>query len=81
MKCRALVDTGNTVTDRSVITKRLHKDLQSGFSVIGGKRINTAKSGSGLKRIGRSKEIIMEVEGLNWKFTIKPTVVEDLQTT
>ena len=78
VKCKALVDTGNTVTDRSVITKRLHKDLQSGFSVIGGKRINTAKSGSGLKRMGRSRAITMEVEGLRRKFIIKPTVVEDL---
>ena len=57
VKCRALVDTGNTVTARSVITKKLHNDIQSGFSALGGKVINTAKSGSGLKRIGRSNEI------------------------
>ena len=62
VKCRALVDTGNTVTARSVITKTLHNDLQSGFSVVGGKKINTAKTGSGLKRIGRSKEIEMKIE-------------------
>ena len=78
MKCRALVDTGNTVTARSVITKKLHNDIQSGFSALGGKVINTAKSGSGLKRIGRSNEIEMEIDGLTRKFQIKPTVVEDL---
>ena len=78
MKCRALVDTGNTVTARSVITRKLHNDLQSGFSIIGGKAISTAKAGSGLRRIGRSKEIEMEIEGFSRKFHIKPTVVEDL---
>ena len=78
MKCRALVDTGNTVTARLVITRKLHNDLQSGFSVFGGKTISTAKTGSGLRRIGRSKEIKMEIEGFSRKFHIKPTVVEDL---
>ena len=78
MKCRALVDTGNTVTARSVITRKLHNEIQSGFSTLGGKIISTAKSGSGLKRVGRSKEIQMEIEGLTRKFRIKPTVVEDL---
>ena len=78
VKCRALVDTGNTVTARSVITKKLHNDIQSGFSALGGKVISTAKSGSGLKRIGRSNEIEMEIDGLTRKFQIKPTVVEDL---
>ena len=78
VNCRALVDTGNTVTARSVITKQLHNSIQSGFSVIGGKQISTAKQGAGLKRLGRSKEIVMEIEGLTRKFSIKPTVVEDL---
>ena len=78
VNCRALVDTGNTVTARSVITKKLHNEIQSGFSVIGGKQISTAKQGAGLKRLGRSKEIVMEIEGLTRKFSIKPTVVEDL---
>ena len=78
VKCRALLDTGNTVKTRSVMTRDLHNDIQSGFSALGGKTINTAKTGSGLKRIGRSKEITMEIEGLKRKFRIKPTVVEDL---
>ena len=78
VKCRALIDTGNTVTSRSVITKTLHNDLQSGFEKLGGKNISTAKTGSGLKRLGRSKEIQMKIEGLKRKFVIKPTVVEDL---
>ena len=78
IRSRAMVDTGNTVTARSVITRDLHNRLQSGFAAIGGKTIGTAKAGSGLKRIGRSKEIIMTVEGLKRRFRIKPTVVEDL---
>ena len=78
IRCRALVDTGNTVQARSVITRKLHNLLQPGFSAVGGKQISTAKNGSGLKRIGRSNEIAMEVEGLKRKFRIKPTVVDDL---
>ena len=31
--------------------------MQAGFSEIGGKQVNTAKIGSGLKRIGKSREI------------------------
>ena len=73
-----MVDTGNTVNARSVITRKLHNEIQSGFSVIGGKPISTAKTGSGLQRLGRSKEIVMEVEGLKRKFRITPVVVEDL---
>ena len=78
IKTRALVDTGNTVTDRSVITKQLHNKLQAGFTKIGGKQINTAKTGSGLKRVGRSKGITMAIKGIKKQFEIKPTVVEDL---
>ena len=78
VRSRAMVDTGNTVTARSVITRRLHNKLQSGFSTIGGRTIGTAKAGSGLKKIGRSKEVVMTVEGLKRRFRIKPTVVEDL---
>ena len=78
VKCRALVDTGNTVTARSVITRKIHNEIQSGFSAVGGKVISTAKTGSGLQRIGISKEIEMQIEGLTRKFRIKPTVVEDL---
>ena len=66
------------MTARSVITRKLHTDIQPGFSVIGRKQINTAKTGAGLKRLGRSEEIVMEVEGLTRKFRIKPIVVEDL---
>ena len=72
------MDTGNTVTDRSVITKQLHNKLQAGFTKIGGKQINTAKTGSGLKRVGRSKGITMAINGIKKQFEIKPTVVEDL---
>ena len=78
VRCRALVDTGNTVTARSVITRKIHNEIQSGFSSVGGKIINTAKTGSGLQRIGRSNVIEMQIEGLTRKFRIKPTVVEDL---
>ena len=62
MKCRALVDTGNTVTARSVITQEVHNKLSAGFSSIGGQKIGTAKAGNQLKRIGRSREIGMKVE-------------------
>ena len=78
VKCRALIDTGNTVTSRSVITKALHNDIQSGFAKLGGKKINTAKTGSGLTRLGRSKAIQMKIKGLKRTFVIKPSVVEDL---
>ena len=78
VKCKALIDTGNTVTAKSVITKKLHNKIQSGFSEIGGKKIGTAKAGGQLTRIGRSKGIVMEIEGLKRKFKIKPTVVDDL---
>ena len=72
------MDTGNTVTARSVITRKIHNEIQSGFSSVGGKIISTAKTGSGLQRIGRSNVIEMQIEGLTRKFRIKPTVVEDL---
>ena len=80
IKCRALLDTGNTVNARSVITRQLHNRIQAGFTEIGGKQINTAKNGSGLKKIGRSKEITMTIDGFasKRKFKIEPTVVEDL---
>ena len=80
IKSRALLDTGNTVNARSVITRQLHNRIQAGFAEIGGKQINTAKTGSGLKKIGRSNEITMTIDGFesNKKFKIQPTVVEDL---
>ena len=79
LHCRALVDTGNTVNSHTVITRKLHNQIGSGFSEIGGKAVNTAKTGSGLKKIGISKEITMTIDGMNHQsFTIKPTVVEDL---
>ena len=77
--CRALVDTGNTVNTKSVITRKLHNQIGMGFSEIGGKAVNTAKTGSGLKKIGVSKEITMTIDGMDHQsFQIKPTVVEDL---
>ena len=57
LHCRALVDTGNTVNSHTVITRKLHNQIGTGFSEIGGKAVNTAKTGSGLKKIGISKEI------------------------
>ena len=72
------MDTGNTVTDRSVITKHLHNKLQAGFTKIGGNKINTAKTGSGLRRVGKSKRIKMKINGMEKQFEIRPTVVEDL---
>ena len=72
------MDTGNTVTDRSVITKHLHNRLQAGFTKIGGNKINTAKTGSGLRRVGKSKRIKMKINGMEKQFEIRPTVVEDL---
>ena len=73
------MDTGNTVKAKSVITRQLHNKIQAGFAQVGGNQINTAKTGSGLERIGRSKEITMTIDGFkSRKFKIKPTVVEDL---
>ena len=68
IKTRALVDTGNTVTDRSVITKHLHNKLQAGFPKIGGNKINTAKTGSGLRRVGKSKRIKMKINKMSFLF-------------
>ena len=78
MKCRALVDTGNTVTARSVITRDVHNKLSAGFSSIGGQKIGTAKAGNQLKRIGRSHEIRMKIQGIQRTFRIRPVVVDNL---
>ena len=77
-RCRALVDTGNTVTARSVITREVHNRLAAGYSSIGGQKIGTAKAGNQLKRIGRSREIRMKIQGMQRTFKIKPVVVENL---
>ena len=77
-RCRALVDTGNTVTARSVITREIHNKLAAGYSSIGGQKIGTAKAGNQLKRIGRSREIRMKIQGMQRTFRIKPVVVENL---
>ena len=78
MKCRALVDTGNKVTARSVITRDVHNKLSAGFSSIGGQKIGTTTTGNQLKRIGRSREIQMKIEGLQRTFRIRPVVTEGL---
>ena len=75
---RALIDTGNTVRARSVMDKKFHEKLGAGFSAIGGAQIQTAKKGSGLTKIGRSKEIEIRIPGITHKFSIKPTVTEHL---
>ena len=75
---RALIDTGNTVRAKSVMDKKLHEKLGAGFSAIGGAQIQTAKRGSGLTKIGRSKEIEIRIPGITHKFSIKPTVTENL---
>ena len=71
---RALIDTGNTVRAKSVMDKK----LGAGFSAIGEAQIQTAKRGSGLTKIGRSKEIEIRIPGITQKFSIKPTVTENL---
>ena len=63
---RALIDTGNTVRAKSVMDKKLHEKLGAGFSAIGGAQIQTAKRGSGLTKIGRSKEIEIRIITIYW---------------
>ena len=70
IKSRALLDTGNTVKAKSVITRQLHNKIQAGFAQVGGNQINTAKTGSGLERIGRSKEITMTIDGFKSRKSI-----------
>ena len=57
---------------------KLHEKLGAGFAAIGGAQIQTAKRGSGLTKIGRSKEIEIRIPGITHKFSIKPTVTENL---
>ena len=58
--------------------KKLHEKLGAGFLAIGGAQILTAKRGSGLNKVGQSKEIETRILGITHKFSTKPTVTEYL---
>ena len=79
VKIKALIDTGNTISEETAITAELHKQLKVGFEKVGGKPIGTAnKTGPKLENHGISNLIKMEIEGIDGKFQIKPAVVNSL---
>ena len=77
-RIKALVDTGNTITEETAITEELHKQLGVGFKQKGGDPIGTAnKVGPKLKKYGISNPIEMEIPEVG-KFQIQPAVVSTL---
>ena len=58
VKIKALIDTGNTISEETAITAELHKQLKVGFEKVGGKPIGTAnKTGPKLENHGIYKTI------------------------
>ena len=74
---KAFVDNGNTTFSGAVISQKLMNQL-------GAKHFNqnTGKiksvTGNVLKRIGTSEELEIEIQGMNEKFKIRPTVLEKM---
>ena len=76
---KALLDTGNTITEETAITMELHSQLDVGFEEVGGIPIGTAnKEGPKLMKLGVSNPIEMEISGIKGKFLVKPAVVQTL---
>ena len=78
-RVKALLDTGNTITEETAITSELHDQLNVGFGEVGGVPIGTAnKDGPKLMKLGVSNPIEMEISGINGKFLVRPAVVPTL---
>ena len=79
IQTKALIDTGNTISEQCAMSKRLHNQLGAGFTSIGGRAVGTANPHHKIPKLGVSKEIVMKIGGIRKKFSIKPMVVSNMK--
>ena len=70
IQTKALIDTGNTISEQCAMTKGLHNQLGAGFTSIGGRAVGTASPHHKIPKLGVSKEIVMKIGGIRKKFSI-----------
>ena len=78
IQTKALIDTGNTISEQCAMNKELHNQLRAGFTSLGGKPVGTASPHHKIPKLGVSKEIVMKIGGIQKKFSIKPMVVSNM---
>ena len=78
---KALVDTGNNVSEEVAISEALHRKLQVGYQNQEKKLIGTAGADARITKLGKSNPIKMKFEGIRKEFVITPTVIKELADT
>ena len=75
---KALLDTGNTVKTKCVISQKLHKALGGTITKPFTTTIGTAKEGAKLTPVGISSPLKLRIKGIKRNFVLKPLVMKDL---
>ena len=60
---KALVDTGNSITEAIAISENLHKKIGGKFKVMEFEETKTAKKGASLLKLGISKPLKLRIIG------------------
>ena len=75
---KGLADTGNNVKADAVMSEDFHKKLGVGFKSMLNQRVNTAKEGASMIKIGISKPVWVRLIGTKIKVRIAPVVIRGL---
>ena len=79
---KALVDTGNSITEAIAISENLHKKIGGKFKVMEFEETKTAKKGASLLKLGISKSLKLRIMGSPGKtWTVQPAVYRELADT
>ena len=77
IRVKAFIDNGNTTFSGAVISQKLMNQLGAKHFKQSTGKIKSV-TGNVLKRIGTSEELEIEIQGINKKFKIRPTVLEKM---
>ena len=72
---KALVDTGNSITEEIAISEDLHKKIGSKFKKVKLEETKTAKKGASLLKLGISQPLKLKIIGIPGRiWTVQPAV-------